>query len=103
MLMKVIRKIETNSFNNLDIHQNTKKYNKYLYSVDNYNNQPFISKQNQINNKSMLFGIPRNSPMPTITSRSTDIDIDSPFTNITLNIILSKVINQININLQKMI
>ncbi len=46
------------------------------------------------NSKSMLYGIPRDAPKPTLTTRSTEFD--SPFPNITLNNIEDYTVEQEN-------
>jgi hypothetical protein len=79
-----------------------------VYRQDHHTNfvqpshPPSILKNNKIvpkvikneNSKSMLYGIPRDSPKPTITSRSTEFE--SPFPNITLNNIEDYTVEQEN-------
>jgi hypothetical protein len=86
-----------NSLSAKNNNQTSNSNNFLVNSIINNNNTNKQLKQSLLdknsvayeNSKSMLFGIPRDSPMPTIASMASadfhPINLDSPFVDITLN------------------
>jgi hypothetical protein len=77
--------LSLNNTNQSELNLSTNKYsapNKVL--SNNSNNMPSKSSEAYQNSKSMLFGIPRDSPMPTMVSTNSH-KIDSPFVDVSMN------------------
>ena len=94
-----VNKSDNNSLSGSDNqvyrHENNANFVQPSYPQSILKNSNTAPKVNLYeNSKSMLYGIPRDAPKPTITSRSTEFD--SPFPNITLNNIEDYTVEQEN-------